>query len=71
MPSPFAKGLTDQAPSKITEKFVYLHSGVVQLRRGTRMRKVYTKRTNEQAPGHHIQMDSGFLTLIGKRGEKV
>ena len=71
MPSPVAKGLTDQAPSTITEKFVYLHSDVVQLPRRTRMRKVHTKRTNEQAPGHHIQMDFEFLTPISKRGEKI
>lgn len=46
-------------------------NGVGRLPRGTRMRKVHTKRYNKQVPGHHIQMDVKFLTFIGKRGEKV
>ena len=32
---------------------------------------IHTKRYNKQVPGHHIQMDVKFLTLIGKRGKKV
>jgi len=42
-----------------------------RLPRGTRMRKVHTKRYQKQVPGHHIQMDVKFLTFIGKKGEKV
>ena len=39
--------------------------------RGTRMRKVHTKRYQKQVPGHHIQMDVKVLTFIGKKGEKL
>jgi hypothetical protein len=46
-------------------------NGVGRLPRGTRMRKVHTKRYNKQVPGHHIQMDVKFLTFAGKRGEKI
>lgn len=46
-------------------------NGIGRLPRGTRMRKVHTKRYNKQVPGHHIQMDVKFLTFIGKRGEKI
>jgi len=46
-------------------------NGVGLLPRGTRMRKVHTKRYKKQVPGHHIQMDVKFLTFIGKRGEKI
>lgn len=46
-------------------------NGVGRLPRGTRMRKVHTRRYNKQVPGHHIQMDVKFLTFIGKHGEKV
>jgi len=45
--------------------------GLNRLPRGTRVRKIHTKRYNKQVPGHHIQMDVKFLTLIGKRGKKV
>jgi transposase len=46
-------------------------NGVNRLPRGTRLRKVHTKRYNKQVPGHHIQMDVKFLTFKGKTGEKV
>lgn len=46
-------------------------NGVNRLPRGTRLRKVHTKRYNKQVPGHHIQMDVKFLTFKGKRSEKV
>jgi transposase len=46
-------------------------NGVGRLPRGTRMRKIHTKRYNKQVPGHHIQMDVKFLTFTGKRGEKI
>ena len=42
-----------------------------RLPRGSRVRKVHTKRYNKQVPGHHIQMDVKFLTFIGKKGEKT
>lgn len=45
--------------------------GVGRLPRGTRMRKVHTKRYNKQVPGHHIQMDVKFLAFTGKRGENI
>jgi len=45
--------------------------GLTRLPRGTRMRRVQTKRYQKQVPGHHIQMDVKFLTFIGKKGEKV
>ena len=45
--------------------------GLNRLPRGTRVRKIHTKRYNKQVPGHHIQMDVKFLTFIGKKGEKV
>ena len=51
-------------------RMLKLH-GVNRLPRGTRMRKVHTKRDNKQVPGHHIQMDVKFLTFIGKRGENI
>ncbi|SEN54161.1 conserved hypothetical integral membrane protein [Paracoccus alcaliphilus] len=35
------------------------------------MRKVHSKRYDEQVPGHHIQMDVTFLTCAGKHGEKI
>lgn len=42
-----------------------------RLPRGTRMRKVHTKRYQKQVPGHHFQMDVEFLTFKGKKGEKL
>lgn len=59
---------------RISDASVYRilkRNGVSRLPRGTRMRKVHTKRYNKQVPGHHIQMDVKFLTFKGKRGEKV
>ena len=46
-------------------------NGVGRLPRGTRVRKVHTKRYNKQVPGHHIQMDVKFLSFIDERGEKI
>ena len=46
-------------------------NGVSRLPRGTRMRKIHTKRYNKQVSGHYIQMDVKFLTFAGKRGQKV
>ncbi len=59
---------------KISDASVYRilkRNDVSRLPRGTRMRKVHTKRYNKQVPGHHIQMDVKFLTFKGKSGEKV
>ncbi len=42
-----------------------------RLPRGTRLRKVHTKRYNKQVPGHHIQMDVKFLTFKDKSGAKI
>ena len=59
---------------RISDASVYRilkRNGVSRLPRGTRMRKVHTKRYNKQVPGHHIQMDVKFLTFKGKHGEKV
>ncbi|MCP4318179.1 MAG: IS481 family transposase [Hyphomicrobiales bacterium] len=46
-------------------------NGVNRLPRGTRLRKVHTKRYNKQVLGHHIQMDVKFLKFKGKRGQKI
>jgi len=46
-------------------------NGLNRLPRGTRMRKVHTKRYSKQVPGHHIQMDVKFLTFKGKQGQKI
>jgi transposase InsO family protein len=46
-------------------------NGVSRLPRGTRVRKIHTKRYNKQVPGHHIQMDVKFLTFEGPRGAKI
>jgi transposase InsO family protein len=46
-------------------------NGVSCLPRGTRLRKIHTKRYNKQVPGHHIQMDVKLLTFDGPRGEKI
>ena len=46
-------------------------NGLNRLPRGTRVRKVHTKRYNKQVPGHHIQMDVKFLILKGKDGKKI
>lgn len=46
-------------------------NGLNRLPRGTRLRKVHTKRYSKQVPGHHIQMDVKFLTFRGKQGQKV
>lgn len=59
---------------RISDASVYRilkRNGVSRLPRGTRMRKVHTKRYNKQVPGHHIQMDVKFLTFKGKQGEKI
>ena len=46
-------------------------NGLNRLPRGTRMRKIHTKRYSKQVPGHHIQMDVKFLTFHGKQGQKI
>lgn len=59
---------------RISDAGVYrilCRNGLNRLPRGTRVRKVHTKRYNKQVPGHHIQLDVKFLSFIGKNGEKV
>lgn len=59
---------------KISDAGVYRilrRNGLNRLPRGTRMRKVHTKRYQKQVPGHHIQVDVKFLTLKGKNGQSV
>ena len=58
--------ISDATVSRILKR-----NGMNRLPRGTRMRKVHTKRYNKQVPGHHIQMDVKFLTFKGKLGEKI
>jgi len=58
--------ISDATVSRILKRH-----GMNRLPRGTKMRKVHTKRYNKQVPGHHIQMDVKFLTFKGKRGEKI
>tara|TARA_B110000003_G_scaffold250406_1_gene263393 strand:- start:195 stop:719 length:525 start_codon:yes stop_codon:yes gene_type:complete len=57
--------------SDATVSRILRRHGLNRLPRGTRMRKVHTKRYQKQVPGHHIQMDVKFLTFIGKKGEKI
>lgn len=59
---------------KLSDATIYRilkRNGLNRLPRGTRLRKVHTKRYNKQVPGHHIQMDVKFLTFIRKKGEKT
>ena len=59
---------------RISDAGVYrilCRNGLNRLPRGTRLRKVHTKRYNKQVPGHHIQMDVKFLTFRGKDGRKI
>ena len=59
---------------KISDACIYrilCRHNMNRLPRGTRTRKVHTKRYQKQVPGHHIQMDVKFLTFIGKGGEKT
>lgn len=59
---------------KISDAGVYRilkRNGLNWLPRGTRMRKLHTKRYQKQVPGHHIQVDVKFLTFKGKSSEKV
>ena len=56
--------------SDATVSRILRRHGLNRLPRGTRMRKVHTKRYNKQVPGHHIQMDVKFLTFIGKKGRR-
>jgi transposase InsO family protein len=59
---------------KISDAGVYRilrRHGLNRLPRGTRLRKVHTKRYAKQVPGHHIQMDVKFLTFRGKCGQTI
>lgn len=57
--------------SDATVSRILRRNGLNRLPRGTRTRKVHTKRYQKQGSGHHIQMDVKLLTFKGKRGEKV
>lgn len=46
-------------------------NGVSRLPRGTRLRKIHTKRYNKQVPSHHIQIDVKLLTFEGPRAAKI
>ncbi|MGC3936167.1 IS481 family transposase [Roseobacter sp. EG26] len=59
---------------KISDAGVYRilrRNGLNRPPRGTRMRKLHTKRYQKQVPGHHIQVDVKFLTFKGNHGEMV
>ena len=59
---------------KISDAGVYRilrRHGLSKLPRGTRVRKVHTKRYEQQVPGHQIQVDVKFLTFQGKGGKAV
>ena len=59
---------------RISDAGVYrilCRNGLNRLPKGTRVRKVHTRRYNKQVPGHHIQIDVKFLSFIGKNGEKI
>lgn len=59
---------------KVSDAGVYRilrRNGLNRLPRGTRLRKVHTKRYNKQVPGHHIQMDVKFLIFKGKSSRKI
>ncbi len=53
--------------SDATVSRILRRHGMNRLPRGTRMRKVHTKRYQKQVPGHHIQMDVKFLTFKGEK----
>jgi transposase InsO family protein len=57
---------------KISDAGVYRilrRHGLNRLPRGTRVRKIHTKRYQKQVPGHQIQLDVKFLTFPGKDGK--
>jgi transposase InsO family protein len=59
---------------KVSEAWVYRvlkRHGLDRLPRGTRLRKIHTRRYNKQMSGHHIQIDVKFLTFKGERAEKI
>ena len=57
--------------SDATVSRILWRHGMNRLPRGTRMRKVHTKRYQKQVLGHHIQMDIKVLTFKGEKSEKV
>lgn len=60
--------------TRISDAGVYRilkRNGMNRLPRGTRLRKVHTKRNNKQVSGHHFRIDVKLLTFIGKSGKKV
>jgi len=45
--------------------------GLNRLPRDKRQRKLHTRRYSKRVPGHHIQLDVKFLTLVRDNGKKV
>ena len=59
---------------KISDAGVYRilkRNGLSKLPSGTRVRKVHTKRYEQQVPGHQIQVDVKFLTFQTKDGKDI
>ncbi len=59
---------------KISDAGVYRilrRHGLSKLPRGTRVRKIHTKRYEQQVPGHQIQVDVKFLTFQRNDGKVV
>ena len=59
---------------KISDAGVYRilkRNGLNRLPRGTRVRKIHTRRYEHKVPGHQIQVDVKFLTFEGKDGRAI
>lgn len=59
---------------KISDAGVYRilrRNGLNKLPRGTRVRKIHTRRYEHKVPGHQIQVDVKFLTFEGKDGRAI
>ncbi len=58
---------------KLSDATIYRilkRNGLNRLPRGTRLRKIHTKRYNKQVPGHHIQMDTQVPDFHRKEGRE-
>ena len=59
---------------KISDAGVYRilkRHGLSRLPRGTRVRKIHTRRYEQKVPGHQIQVDVKFLTFPGNDGKTI
>ncbi len=59
---------------KVSDACVYRilkRNGLSRLPRGSRLRKVHTRRYQKQVPGHQIQVDVKFLKFEGKNGRPI